>query len=82
MPVIISGLLLALFAPLILGLSNGYEPSTGYSERVYRGNWLIVTGVLGRPHRARSMCSRLSAADVSCGAIPGSYEEDASGDSR
>jgi hypothetical protein len=48
-PVIVSGLLLALFVPLILGLSNGYEPSTGYSERAYLSNWLIVTGVLGAP---------------------------------
>ena len=46
-PVIISALLLAMFFPLILRLSNPYyQQVTGFNENVYIVNWLAVTGVL------------------------------------
>jgi hypothetical protein len=46
-PVVISALLLVMFFPLILRLSNPYyEDATGYSESVYVFNWLAVSGAL------------------------------------
>jgi len=46
-PTVISALLLVLFFPLILRLSNPYyEKVTGFNESVYLTNWLAVTGVL------------------------------------
>lgn len=46
-PVIISALLLAMFFPLILRLSNSYyQQVTGFNENVYIVNWLAVTGAL------------------------------------
>jgi hypothetical protein len=46
-PTVISGVLLAMFFPLIFRLSNTYyEGSTGFSENVYLANWLVVTGIL------------------------------------
>ncbi|MFJ9697729.1 hypothetical protein [Kitasatospora sp. NPDC101183] len=45
-PVFLSGLLLLVWFPLILGLSEPYEGATGLSEGVYLGRWLAVTGVL------------------------------------
>ncbi len=46
-PAVISGVLLALFFPLIFRLNNPYyEASTGFNENIYIVNWLVVTGVL------------------------------------
>ncbi len=46
-PTIISALLLVMFFPLILRLSNPYyQQVTGFNENVYVFNWLAVTGVL------------------------------------
>jgi len=46
-PTVISGVLLAMFFPLVLRLSNSYyEASTGFSENVYLINWLVVSGIL------------------------------------
>jgi hypothetical protein len=46
-PTIISVLLLVMFFPLILRLSNSYyQEVTGFNENVYVVNWLAVTGIL------------------------------------
>jgi hypothetical protein len=46
-PVIISGILLAMFFPLIFRLSQAkYTGYTGFNENVYLANWLAVTAVL------------------------------------
>ena len=46
-PTVISVLLLVMFFPLILRLSNStYVGSTGFTENVYVVNWLVVTGIL------------------------------------
>ena len=46
-PVIISGILLAMFFPLIFRLSQArYTDYTGFNENVYLANWLVVTAVL------------------------------------
>ncbi|HXY44086.1 MAG TPA: hypothetical protein VEH29_07850 [Acidimicrobiales bacterium] len=46
-PTVISGVLLAMFFPLIFRLSNAYyEGSTGFNENVYLVNWLAVSGIL------------------------------------
>ena len=46
-PVIISAVLLGISFPLVFRLSeSAYEGYVGYSESVYLGNWLLVTGVL------------------------------------
>ncbi len=46
-PALISALLLAMFFPLILELSNTYyQGATGFSENIYLINWLVVTGSL------------------------------------
>ncbi|MFI9361585.1 hypothetical protein ACIG5E_11035 [Kitasatospora sp. NPDC053057] len=45
-PAFLSGLLLLVWFPLILGLSEPYEGATGLSEGVYLGRWLAITGVL------------------------------------
>jgi hypothetical protein len=46
-PVAISGLLLVMFFPLVLRVSNkSYEYFVGYSEDAYLTNWLVVTGLL------------------------------------
>jgi hypothetical protein len=46
-PTVISGVLLLISFPLVLRLSNAtYQGYVGYSESVYVGNWLLVTGIL------------------------------------
>lgn len=45
-PVVLSGLLLLAWFPLVLRLSRGYEHITGRSDAPYLGRWLLVTGVL------------------------------------
>ena len=46
-PTVISAVLLGMFFPLIVRLSNPYyQAVTGFNENVYFTNWLIVTGVL------------------------------------
>lgn len=45
-PVVFSGLLLIAWFPLILGLSKGYQGSTGRSIDPFLGRWLLVTVVL------------------------------------
>ncbi|WP_205315161.1 hypothetical protein [Nonomuraea lactucae] len=46
-PAALSGLLLLMWFPLILGLSeDGYRRSTGLDTSPYLGRWLLVTGVL------------------------------------
>jgi hypothetical protein len=46
-PSIISALLLVMFFPLVLRLSNAeYLANTGFTEQVYLFNWLAVSGVL------------------------------------
>ena len=46
-PAVISALLLVMFFPLILRLSNSYyQQVTGFNENVYLINWLAVTGIL------------------------------------
>jgi hypothetical protein len=46
-PAAISALLLVMFFPLILRLSNAYyQQTTGFNENVYVFNWLAVTGIL------------------------------------
>jgi hypothetical protein len=46
-PSVISGVLLAMFFPLILRISgSAYLASTGLTENVYLLNWLVVTGAL------------------------------------
>ncbi|MBD0676511.1 hypothetical protein [Streptomyces sp. CBMA156] len=45
-PALLSGLLLLVWFPLILRLSEPYRGATGLSEEVYLGRWLVITGVL------------------------------------
>jgi hypothetical protein len=46
-PVVLSGLMLVVFFPLILGLSGGrYERAAGLELDGYIGRWLLITGVL------------------------------------
>jgi hypothetical protein len=46
-PTVIAGVLLLISFPLVLRLTNAsYEGYVGYSESVYLGNWLLVTGIL------------------------------------
>ncbi|MBT3149958.1 hypothetical protein HTV45_03375 [Streptomyces sp. CHD11] len=46
-PVVLSGLLLLVWFPLITGrVAERYEGVTGQSAEGYAGRWLIVTGVL------------------------------------
>ncbi len=46
-PVLLSGLLLLLFFPLILRRSEGaYGRASGLNESVYLSHWLLITGVL------------------------------------
>lgn len=46
-PVVISGILLAMFFPLIFRLSQSrYKDYTGFNENVYLANWLVVTALL------------------------------------
>ncbi len=45
-PVLLSGLLLLVWAPLILGLTDGYEAATGMTTDVYMGRWLAVSAAL------------------------------------
>ena len=46
-PAVISAVLLVMFFPLILRLSNSYyQEATGFNEDVYLINWLAVTGIL------------------------------------
>jgi ABC-type glycerol-3-phosphate transport system permease component len=46
-PALISGLLLLLYFPLILGLSaDNYFAATGHHLHGYLGHWLAITGVL------------------------------------
>ena len=46
-PVVISGLLLVMFFPLVLRSSNNtYESLVGYNEDAYLTNWLVVTALL------------------------------------
>jgi hypothetical protein len=46
-PTVISALLLVMFFPLILRLSNPvYQGATGFDENIYLFNWLAVTGGL------------------------------------
>jgi hypothetical protein len=46
-PTVISGLLLVMFFPLILRVSNpAYQAATGLDENIYVFNWLAVTGIL------------------------------------
>ncbi|MGI8936607.1 MAG: hypothetical protein ACR2JF_00065 [Iamia sp.] len=45
-PVLMSGLLLLVWAPLVLGLTDGYEAATGMTTDVYLGRWLAITAAL------------------------------------
>lgn len=46
-PLLISGLLLLIYTPLILGLSDGaYFSLTGHHLEHYLRNWLLITGAL------------------------------------
>ncbi|MFI2645102.1 hypothetical protein [Streptomyces sp. NPDC018610] len=45
-PAFLSGVLLLVWFPLILGLSAPYPGAAGLSEDVYLGRWLAITGVL------------------------------------
>ncbi len=45
-PALLSGLLLLVWFPLVLDLSEPYPAATGLSEGVYLGRWLAITGVL------------------------------------
>lgn len=45
-PAFLSGLLLLVWFPLILGLAVPYAGDTGLPESVYLGRWLAITGVL------------------------------------
>ncbi len=45
-PVLLSGLLLLVYFPLILGLPQGYPVITGLPLEGYFERWLLVTGVL------------------------------------
>ncbi|MFE5586827.1 hypothetical protein [Kitasatospora sp. NPDC056531] len=45
-PAFLSGLLLLVWFPLVLDLSEPYPGATGLSEEVYLGRWLAITGIL------------------------------------
>ncbi|MBO1416102.1 hypothetical protein J0670_16015 [Streptomyces sp. FH025] len=45
-PALLSGLLLLVWFPLVLDLSEPYPGATGLSETVYLGRWLAISGVL------------------------------------
>jgi hypothetical protein len=45
-PALLSGLLLLLWAPLVLRLTEGYEPITGEPVEVYLPRWLGISAVL------------------------------------
>ena len=45
-PAVVSGILLLVFAPSILRLSDVYSDTTGLSSAGYLARWLAVTGVL------------------------------------
>ncbi|MFG2916649.1 hypothetical protein ACGF0D_27645 [Kitasatospora sp. NPDC048298] len=45
-PACLSGLLLLVWFPLILRLSEPYPGATGLSDEVYLPRWLVITGVL------------------------------------
>ncbi|CAN5788194.1 hypothetical protein BH18ACT15_BH18ACT15_05810 [soil metagenome] len=46
-PVVISGLLLLVYAPLVLGFSaSTYSGITGLSASIYLAQWLLATGIL------------------------------------
>jgi hypothetical protein len=44
-PAMLSGLVLLVWFPLILGLSDRYEGATALSIEPYMGRWLLLTGV-------------------------------------
>ena len=47
LPVLVSGLLFLVYAPLVAGLSGAtYESITGLAVSVYFGRWLLITGAL------------------------------------
>lgn len=63
-PAFLSGLLLLVWFPLILGLSAPYRPDTGLSEGVYLGRWLAITAVLfGAAAIAFAIRMRMARAD-------------------
>lgn len=45
-PVVVSGVLLLVWAPLILQLSTAYTPASGLTAQPYPGRWLAVTVAL------------------------------------
>ncbi len=45
-PLLLSGLLLLLWFPLILGPAERYEPASGMSPDMFLGNWLLITAAL------------------------------------
>ncbi|MCX2970840.1 MULTISPECIES: hypothetical protein [Streptomyces] len=45
-PVLLSGLLLLTYHPLILGRVEAYPATTGLSGDVYLGRWLLITATL------------------------------------
>lgn len=45
-PVVVSGVLLVVWSPLILQLSSAYTPASGLTAAPYAGRWLAVTGTL------------------------------------
>lgn len=45
-PLVLSGLLLLVYFPSILGLSGIYAPITGQSTQAYLGRWLAITAAL------------------------------------
>lgn len=45
-PVLLSGLLLLMWWPLITRHTRRYEPATGLSPDVFLGNWLLITAAL------------------------------------
>lgn len=45
-PAVVSGVLLLVWAPLILQLSTAYTPASGLTAQPYPGRWLAVTAAL------------------------------------
>ncbi len=45
-PVLLSGLLLLVWFPLVLGCTSGYESATGQTTDPYLGRWLALTAAL------------------------------------
>ncbi|GAA2985640.1 lipoprotein [Streptomyces fulvorobeus] len=45
-PVLLSGLLLLVWFPLITRQAERYEPASGLSPDVFLGNWLLITAAL------------------------------------